>query len=149
MDERIPLQQPIMPGAERTAAPADLTAPEKILWATYMEAMPAGWFSRETLPLLRLLCRYAAMSEAALNVLTDPMATDSLGGRELQHQATLCQRAATMVVKLSVQLQLTPRSRSEYGYLSRKKDGTSGRVISNRPWEIPAEDEEGDDARSH
>jgi hypothetical protein len=59
----------IVPGGQRLPPPPELTALEQKYWVEFMAGMPAGWFGIETFPLLRLLCRYSAMAEVAMNTL--------------------------------------------------------------------------------
>jgi hypothetical protein len=134
-DEEATMARPIIPGSQRTPPPADLTPREKKYWLEYMEAMPANWFGRETLPMLRILCRYNAIAESCLNVLSDPVAVENTSASDLKKEMYMCDKACAMVLRLSTQLQLSPRSRSEFQYLSRKKDGTGGNTQANRPWE--------------
>ena len=52
-----------MPGEGRPPAPGDFSEEEAEVWNATAEAMPAGWFSDETLPLLRAYCVHSAMHQ--------------------------------------------------------------------------------------
>jgi hypothetical protein len=125
----------IVPGGQRVPPPPELTALEAKFWVETMAGMPAGWFGIETLPLLRLLCRYSAMSETALNKLNG---ASKLSAQEFRVMSTLAERSGQMMLRISYQLQLTPKSRGEYH--SSKRDETSSRTNPVRPWEIAIDD---------
>jgi phage terminase small subunit len=133
----------IIPGGQRLPPPSELTTLERKFWSEAMAGMPAGWFSVETLPLLRLFCRYLAISEVAMNALNE-IAITKMTAKEFKFQTSLANSATTMVVKLANELQMTPKSRGDY-HLS-KKDATSTRTNPVRPWEIRIADD--DEARA-
>jgi hypothetical protein len=123
----------IVPGGQRVPPPPELTELEKKFWVETMAGMPSGWFGVETLPLLRLLCRYSAISEIALNAI-NAASIEKLSVKEFRTKCALADRAANMMLRISYQLQLTPKSRGEYH--SSKKDETSSRTNPVRPWEL-------------
>ena len=131
----------IVPGGQRVPPPPELTELEAKFWTETMAGMPAGWFGIETLPLLRLLCRYSAISENAMNAVNAaPISKTTV--KELRAMCTLADRAADMMLKISYQLQLTPKSRGEYH--SSRKDETRSRTNPVRPWEIAVADRSGE-----
>jgi hypothetical protein len=130
----------IVPGGQRIPPPPELTELEKKFWIETMAGMPAGWFGIETLPLLRLLCRYSAMSELAMNALNKASVSE-ISAKEFRAKCALADRAANMMMRISIQLQLTPKSRGEYH--SSKKDETSSRTNPVRPWELAIDDRNG------
>jgi hypothetical protein len=130
----------IVPGGQRLPPPPELTELERKFWVETMAGMPAGWFGIETLPLLRLLCRYSAISEIALNAI-NAAEISKLSTKEFRTKCALADRAANMMMRISIQLQLTPKSRGEYH--SSKKDSTSSRTNPVRPWEIAIDDRNG------
>jgi hypothetical protein len=123
----------IMPGAKRFPAPANMSPAERKHWTDFMQALPAGWFGRETLPLLRLLCRYLVVSDAALTCISNATADNAIDQRLIQKQMVVADKAADMVVKCMYQLRLTPKSRRE---VSRKVDETNRTANPIRPWEM-------------
>jgi hypothetical protein len=127
----------IVPGGQRLPPPPELTELEKKYWTETMAGMPAGWFSIETLPLLRLLCRYSAISEIAMNTI-NAASIEKLSVKEFRTKCALADRAANMMMRISYQLQLTPKSRGEYH--SSKKNETNSRTNPVRPWEIAVDD---------
>jgi hypothetical protein len=131
----------IIPGGQRVPPPPELTTLERKFWVETMAGMPAGWFGIETLPLLRLLCRYSAMSELAMNSLNEASLA-KMSAKEFRIRCVIADRAAAMMLKISYQLQLTPKSRGEYH--SSKKDETSSRTNPVRPWEISIDDRNGE-----
>ena len=135
----------IVPGGQRVPPPPGLNELESKFWVEFMSSMPAGWFSGETLPLLRLLCRYSAISENAMNAVNAaPISKTTI--KELRAMCTLADRAADMMVKISYQLQLTPKSRGEYH--SARKDETNSRTNPVRPWEMAVSDDRNGKART-
>jgi len=130
----------IVPGGQRIPPPPELTELEKKFWIETMAGMPAGWFGIETLPLLRLLCRYSAISETAMNTI-NAAEISKLSTKEFRTKCALADRAANMMMRISIQLQLTPKSRGEYH--SSKKDETSSRANPIRPWEAQIGDRNG------
>lgn len=122
----------IVPGGQRVPPPPELTTLERKFWIETMAGMPAGWFGIETLPLLRLLCRYSAISEIAMNAINEASIA-KMSVKEFRTKCALADRAANMMLRISHQLQLTPKSRGEYH--SSKKDETSSRTNPVRPWE--------------
>jgi hypothetical protein len=127
MDAMLP--DAIVPGAGRFPAPKGLSPAECEHWTAIMGALPANWFGREALPLLRLLVKYLVLADAALD------AVASAGGDDLQcsRKQIAADRATAMVLRLSYQLRLTQKSRSER---SKKKDETHSRASAVRPWEL-------------
>jgi hypothetical protein len=123
----------IIPGGQRAAPPPELTAQEAKFWVQYMSGMPSGWFGCETFPLLQALCRYAVMAENGMAVVNSTPAT-TVSAKEYRALCAHADRAMNMVLKISYQLQLTPKSRGEYH--SSRKDETNSRVNPVRPWEI-------------
>jgi hypothetical protein len=135
-DERLK-PRVIVPGGQRVPPPPELTELEAKFWVETMAGMPAGWFGIETLPLLRLLCRYSAQSETAMDAL-NAATVSKLSAAKMLATSTLADRAGQMMLKISYQLQLTPKSRGEYH--SSKRDETSSRINPVRPWEIAIDD---------
>ena len=123
----------IVPGGQRIPPPPELSELEKKFWIETMAGMPAGWFGIETLPLLRALARYAAINETAMNSL-NVSSISKMSAKEFRAKCVMADRAANMMLRISIQLQLTPKSRGEYH--SSKKDETSSRTNPIRPWEI-------------
>lgn len=50
----------IGPRLGRPVPPADLTDDQTLTWRVVVDAMPADWFGRESLPVLAAYCRHAA-----------------------------------------------------------------------------------------
>ena len=123
----------IVPGGQRIPPPPELSELEKKFWIETMAGMPAGWFGIETLPLLRALARYAAINETAMNSL-NVSSISKMSAKEFRAKCVMADRAANMMLRISIQLQLTPKSRGEYH--SSKKDETSSRTNPIRPWEL-------------
>jgi hypothetical protein len=124
------LPEPLLPGGERYAPPDEFDGREAALWKQFMDAMPAGWFGRETLPLLEMLCQHIVISkELAVRV----RATDPSRVQEIKGLALWLERETKIAANLAYQLRLTPKSRGEY----QRKD-ERGTSVRRRPWEKDA-----------
>src|SRR5215471_4069425 len=133
-----------MPGARRFPAPKDLPLSQKRIWTEIMNALPSGWFGRENLHLLRLLCHYLVMSETALTVINSASSDDSESRTKLiSKYMDMLNKATDHVIRLSFQLRLTPKSRSDGS--ARKRDETASRANPIRPWEMSMSDEARDE----
>ena|SRR6516165_191819 len=130
----------IVPGGQRIPPPPELSELEKKFWIETMAGMPAGWFGIETLPLLRALARYAAINETAMNSL-NVSSISKMSAKEFRAKCVMADRAANMMLRISIQLQLTPKSRGEYH--SSAKDSTNSRTNPVRPWEIAVDERAG------
>jgi hypothetical protein len=131
-DDKYLKPRAIVPGGQRLPPPPELSELEKKFWVEIMGAMAAGWFSSETTPLLRALCRYLAINEMAMNSLNID-AISKMSAKEFRAKCVMADRAANMALRISIQLQLTPKSRGEYH--SSAKDSTNSRTNPVRPWE--------------
>jgi hypothetical protein len=132
----------IIPGGRRFPPPKGLTAAERAHWTAIMNALPSGWFGPENLHLLQMLCSHLVVSDSALKVISRPM-TDAMLYKQ---QLRLAEHADAMVLKISYQLRLTPKSRREVSY---KKDETNRGANPIRPWEITIGDNGEDDDRAN
>jgi hypothetical protein len=132
-DDKYLKPRAIVPGGQRLPPPPELSELEKKFWVEAMCGMTPGWFSIENLPLLRALCRYSAINETAMNSLNIE-AISKMSAKEFRAKCIMADRAANMMLRISIQLQLTPKSRGEYH--SSKKDETNSRINPIRPWEI-------------
>lgn len=54
---------PLLPGAGRPPPPADMPAKEAAIWSELVAAMPPGWFSAETHPVLKGLCKASVLRD--------------------------------------------------------------------------------------
>ena len=135
--------RPILPGQERHGPPEDLEEKAAALWSEFMDAMPAGWFGRETYPLLRMLCRHIVTQEkiaTKIDRMIESMCEDNESSpddiKEMRAFTILLERQTKIVAYLSYQLRLTPKSRGEY----RKKDVSNapGTESQRRPWDAAA-----------
>jgi hypothetical protein len=133
----------ILPGKERYPAPDDLNNKERELWEEVMGAMPAGWFSRENLPLLKMYVRHIFLSELMfdeLNLILDAKSYREMGedppDLEEKKYANMIlynmDRQTKIVTQLAYHLRLTPKSRGE---MYRKND--KAHRGNKRPWEDP------------
>jgi hypothetical protein len=134
--------RPLLPGQERYDPPAALDAKAAVVWREFMDAMPAGWFGRETFPILKMLCRHIVSQEklaTKIDVMVDGMidltSPDDL--KEMRLLTTVLERQTRIVATLATQLRLTPKSRGEY----RKKDNSDATATNSRhrPWEEAAD----------
>jgi hypothetical protein len=103
---------PIIPGA-RPSPPDDLEPAEQATWREITASLPADWFTAETIPMLRELCRhihYAAelakditrLRKLESNARTDAMLRDVLRAHALQSER---------IGNISTKLRLTKLSR--------------------------------------
>ena len=106
--------------------PADLTADQQIEWRAIVAALPAGWFTRESWPVLSAYCRHVDRSRRVAAVLDHvdlcTMLTD--GGlddyRKLAAEAREESRAALACAR---SLRLTQQSRSDPKTAARRTRG--------------------------
>ena len=54
---------PLLPGTGRPPPPADMIPREADVWTELVGAMPPGWFSAETHPVLRGLCKSCVLRD--------------------------------------------------------------------------------------
>lgn len=132
--------RPILPGQERSPPPKDLDKKSALLWTEFMDSMPAGWFGRETFPLLRMLCRSVGTQQMIadkIDRLIDRLDFDDDEElKQMQLVASVLERQTRIVSHLACQLRLTPKSREEW----RKKDQSNspGTESQRRPWDADA-----------
>ena len=142
-DLEIQASRPLLPGQERYGPPEGLDPKAAELWSEFMDSMPAGWFGRETFPILKMLCRHIVSQEKLatkvdkmVDEMIDLSAPDDL--KEMRLLTTLLERQTRIVATLATQLRLTPKSRGEY----RKKDSSDAPGTNSqhqhRPWEEAA-----------
>jgi len=123
-----------IPGGMRPEPPEGMGERRAQVWRDYVGSMPAGWFGRETWPLLRLLCTHT--------VFADNLAEEMAELGPAQHAArkrifNMLERETKTVMSLCWQLRLTPKSRTE---VHRKDEAAAG--LFRRPWEEPPEEKE-------
>jgi hypothetical protein len=123
----------MVPGAGRPEPPADLSERERVVWVQTAEAMPSGWFGRESWPLLKAYCRHAAASEIVARklaaALAGPATKDRLAAAEKLSKLHAREGAALCTVAYA--LRLSPKSR-----LSKSAATTArGAAAAVRPWE--------------
>jgi hypothetical protein len=154
----LPLKSAPIVGMKRPEPHSGLTAAEKQVWNQYVEAMPAGWFGAEMLPILSNLCRAVCWGDRFARRMGKLDATVSDGVRQLGRSRDLDERKALTVLlqiqaerfdvttrqqseqvktiaSLSTKLRLTPQSRYQpntAGTHMRQHGETSQR---RKPWE--------------
>ena len=109
---------PLLPGDPRPPPPPDMSPKEAELWRMVVGAMPVGWFSRETHPVLRGLCRQVVVRDDVWwprywAALQDP-GSDL---RELKRLSKLFGAASAEVRRASADLRLTRMARIARGPL--------------------------------
>ena len=131
--------RPILPGQERYPPPQDLKPEAAAFWVELMDAMPGGWFGRESHCLLRMLCRHMVTQEILATKMENHielMGSEVFGpedAKEMKTLSAILERQTRVVAALYVHLRLTPTSRGEH----RKKDQTyanPGIAGHPRPW---------------
>lgn len=99
----------------RPAAPAALTARQRILWGEIVASVPAAWFTSAMTPLVKLLVGHAETAEEIQQALDSIDPDDLLDRPDRQRffaQLLQLRRAeSNMVLTLSTRLRLTPQSR--------------------------------------
>ena len=129
-----------MPGKERYPPPKDLDKKSAALWVEFMDAMPAGWFGRETFVILAMLCRLVTIEQKIADKIDKAISgldfDDDDDLKEMKVFSGLLERHTRIVAHLAGQLHLTPKSRCEH----RKKDVSDAPSTNSqrRPWDDDA-----------
>jgi hypothetical protein len=99
---------------DRPSPPAVLDKNEKAIWADYVAAMPAGWFSPEARPLLEALCRAQQQLRGlnrAFEAFAEGVPDDAVEFTRYQVLTRLRLALVTQTASLSTKLRLTSQSR--------------------------------------
>ena len=122
----------------RPSAPSEFNVVEAAKWDEVVTAMPPGWFTPETFPLLKALCTVASSFEMVSKKLRKMTSLDDDHMRLLAMQL----RLAEAVKQLSIRLKIAPVHRQNPNTAMR---ATKDAVIAQRhkrPWEANGEAEE-------
>jgi hypothetical protein len=126
---------------DRPDPPAALNTRERAIWADYVAAMPAGWFSPETRPLLEALCRarkqYQDVNQA-FAAFEDEVPEDGERFQRYQALTRLRTTLVTQMANLATKLRLTSQARydpeSAFAAVRRQRERPA-----LKPWQDPDE----------
>jgi hypothetical protein len=137
---------PIIPGNERRPSPpAQLDTHERRIWSAITASVPAEWFTAESLPMLKELCRHIrnaddltadrAVARAAVDEIRKQPQPDSeeLAAATQEYRAILRAHGyqSERIGNLATKLRLTPQAR--YAPSTAKRE--AGKVIEGpEPW---------------
>ena len=118
---------------QRPNPPPGLTTEEAIEWRAIVDRMPAGWFLRETLPMLEQYCHHIIVAREIAFAINE-LRVSGQGKTDACHKLIGMQAEQTkMLVSLATKMRLTQQST----YEKRKKKP----IELKKPWE---EQEEAD-----
>jgi hypothetical protein len=124
---------------DRPDPPASLDTRERAIWADYVAAMPAGWFSPETRPLLEALCRARKQLQDVNQAFAAFAEGVPEGGEHFQRYQALTRLRVTLVGQiggLSTKLRLTSQARydpeSAFAAVRRQRERPA-----LKPWQDP------------
>jgi hypothetical protein len=118
-----------VPGEGRPGVPQDMSPDEGKIWKATVEAMPPGWFTGETHPLLRQYCTHVVLAERiskAARFAKQP-------ARLAQYIKLLAQETG-LVTRLARAMRLAPSTRLHKDSASTKVENQS----RGRPWSASA-----------
>ena len=136
----------VIPGKNRRpAAPAELDARERATWSKITASVPAEWFTPESLPMLKELCRHVRISDDLASDLAQARAAVDAIRKQPEPDATRLEEVAKeyravlrahgyqteRIGNLSTKLRLTPQARMHSSTAQR----AAGKVFEGpEPW---------------
>src|SRR3954454_14218634 len=121
----------LVPGGGRPPPPADLTKEEAALWTMYVNSMGPNYFTPETRPVLKELCKAVINSGRVHEEIKQVRDSEFTAMDELARVLKLAAAATKAVVSLSAQLRLTKKSR----FTDPQAASEQARASYVRPWE--------------
>jgi hypothetical protein len=118
--------------AGRPPPPKDLTDEQAEEWRAVVARMPAGWFTRETHPLLAQFCRHvvrARQIEKTLDEYTKQLLETDEGLDPLDRLAKMADREARAMTTLATKMRLTQQSHYRADKVVKTTDAPK------KPWE--------------
>ena len=126
---------PIMPGA-RPEPPEDLEPEEAAEWLAITRQLPSDWFTSETVPLLRELCRHIVYARGLAKDITRlkrKLSPDEADRKELRALLDAHGSQSSHIATLSTRLKLTKQSR--YARADAAGSATRDALPGRKPWE--------------
>ena len=117
----------------RLAPPATLTAAQKSVWVSIVNAMPADWFGDEHSPMLVQLCRHKVTSDLIAQQQEEmerEWLADDDGLKRFDKLAACAERETRAIVALERSMRLTQQSQIR----ADKVVKTQGKAL--KPWQI-------------
>jgi hypothetical protein len=130
----------VVPAAlpQRPEPPDDLPSPEHAeQWREIVAAMPAGWFTSETWPVLRQLCQHIVTSKFVameLSQFEGGLVNDPKQAIAFERLAQRQEKEGDAIVRLSQKLRLTKKSRYD-GHNDRGSTAIANAGAGHKPWD--------------
>lgn len=112
---------------QRPAPPDELTEDQATEWRAIVARMPAGWFPRETHPLLAQYCRHTVSVRFLSGVMAKIEGAKKFDLEGYERVAKLIGRETQLIASLATKMRLSQHA----SYDKKKSKGTTAR----RPWE--------------
>lgn len=119
-------------GTSRLAPPANLTAMQKAVWVSVVNARPADWFGDEHVGMLAQYCRHKVQSDLIAQQLEcfDPAwLVDDDGLKRYDKLGGMLERETRAMNALLRSMRLTQQSLIS-------KDKTPGKAQGRKPWQV-------------
>jgi len=122
---------PLIPGGEhdKPSPPPELSDEEREIWTTTVEAMRPGWFTPETLPLLRRYCMHAMLAQQIGRAIDVSDLENDVG--RFDRLTAMHVRQTKAMLSCATKLRLTHQSSTNHK--ARKHDPAAG---LRKPWEM-------------
>ncbi len=121
---------------EHPPAPEGMTTPERLIWNRVSGAMPAGWFKREHIDLLRAFCQHAARSDR-FNQMASAIDPQEIGERieltDLDRISKMAERESRAALALARTMRITHQAQIRPESAATKRDSVP--ADEKRPWE--------------
>ena len=120
---------------QRPIAPADMLDAEKAVWKRVVAAMPADWFNREHLDLLRSYCEHSVRARKYSRMASMFEAKD-VGERieldDLDRVSRMAEREVRAALALARSMRITHQAQLRSETAATKRDSDGGEP---RPWD--------------
>lgn len=111
----------------RARPTAQMAEPEREVWYSVVNRMPADWFPDETLPMLSQFCRHVVAADRIANLVKQEEASDEFNLIDYDRLLKMQEREGRAISSLATRMRITQQST----YDPKKSKGKPGK----RPWE--------------
>jgi len=121
---------------DRPPPPEGMTALERLVWNRVSGAMPAGWFRREHLDMLKSYCQHAARSDL-FNRMASAFEAGDVGEKielaDLDRISKMAERESRAALALARSMRITHQAQIRPETAATKRDNPAS--DERRPWE--------------